>query len=163
MAKLKRPSIGDLIALPIENKFAIGLVVRINNDKIPLGNFYGKLFSTIPESIDELKIDFAKPILIKEFGSQGLRDGTWKIIGTLPNFKKQDFPVPVFYTHTKPFKPQLVYFDDNMNEIKRISIEESEAVKYTDYPETGLSGSGFIEKRLERIIIGKSYSTDASL
>ena len=121
-----------------------------------MGNFYGKLFNTVPESIEELKIDFTKPILIKEFGSQGLRDGTWKILGLLPNFKKQDFPVPIFFTHTKPFKPQLVYFDDNMNEIKRQSIEESEVDKYKDFPQTGLAGSGFIEKRLKRLITKKA-------
>lgn len=156
MAKLKRTNIGDIISLPIENEFAIGLVTRINDDKIPLGNFYGKLFNTVPESIEELKIDFTKPILIKEFGSQGLRDGTWKILGLLPNFKKQDFPVPIFFTHTKPFKPQLVYFDDNMNEIKRQSIQESEVDKYKDFPQTGLAGSGFIEKRLKRLITKKA-------
>ena len=29
MAKLKRTNIGDIISLPIENEFAIGLVTRI--------------------------------------------------------------------------------------------------------------------------------------
>jgi hypothetical protein len=153
MAKRQKPKEGDIISLPVEEKYAIGLITRIDEDNTPLGYFYEQLFNEPVISFD--KLNFHEPILIKRFGSQGFNDNTWKILGCLPNFKRSDFPVPVFFTHTKPFKPELVYFDDNMNEIKRHTIEESEAEKYKDNPKTGLGGSGFIEKILRRIIIEK--------
>jgi hypothetical protein len=156
MARIKRPEEGDLIALPIENHYLIGLVSRINDDKIPLGYFYHHIFTELPKSIEDVSIDFQKPILIKEFGSQGFRDGTWKILGSMPNFKRDNFPVPLFFHHTKPFKPVLVYFDDSMNEVRRLTIEEIEVDNYKDFPQTGLGGSGFIEKRLKRLITEKA-------
>ncbi|RDB03721.1 hypothetical protein [Runella aurantiaca] len=159
MVRVKKPKEGDLIALPIENQCAIGLVTRVDDYKTPLGYFFSRLFNQPPQSIDDLLIDFQKPVLIIKFGFQGFKDGTWKILDSLPNFKRGDFPVPVFFTHTKPFKPQLVYFDDNMNEIRRQSIEESEAQKYKDYPETGLGGSGFVEKKLKRLITEKLFTS----
>jgi hypothetical protein len=158
MAKLKKPKEGELITIPIEGKYAVGLVTRINTNKIPLGYFYSTLFTQIPNSVDNLLIEFQNPILIIEFGSQGFKDGTWSIIGSLPNFERANFPVPVFYHHTKPFKPVLVYFDDNMDEIKRQTIDESEIEQYKEYPETGLAGSGFIEKRLKRLITEKALN-----
>jgi hypothetical protein len=159
MPKIIKPKVGDLIQLPIDDKFAIGLVIRVDSDNTPLGYFYHKLYD-FEININNLNLDFFNPLLIKKFGFQGFMDGTWKILGSKPNFKREDFPVPVFYTHTLPFKPQLVYFDDEMNEVKRVTLEESDQEKSINYPQTGLAGSGFIEKRLKRLILEKENLED---
>lgn len=43
-----------------------------------------------------------------------------------------------------------------MNEVSKHTIEESEAEKFKDNPQTGLAGSGFIEKMLKNLIIQKT-------
>ena len=152
MARIKLKE-GDVITLPILDKYVVGLITRIDKDKIPLGYFYGHLTDTGYTDAQQVKIDFNKPIFIKQFGFQGFKDNSWKVLGSLPNFRRSDFPVPVFFHHTLPFKPVLVYFDDDMNEIRRQAIEETEIDRYKDYPRTGLSGSGAVEIMLRKLLI----------
>lgn len=144
---------GDVITLPISNKYVVGLITRIDENKIPLGYLYGHLTDTRYTDIGQVRIDFNKPVFIGRFGFQGFKDNSWQIIGNLPNFLRSDFPVPVFFRHTLPFKPVLVYFDDDMNEIRRQAIEETEIDRYKDYPRTGLSGSGAVEIMLKKLLI----------
>ena len=152
MARIKLKE-GDLITLPLLNKFAVGLITRIDEDKIPLGYFYSHLTDTRYTELKQVNIDLDRPIFIKQFGFQGFKDNSWQVIGNLPNFLRSDFPVPVFFHHTLPFKPVLVYFDDDMNEIRRQAIDEGEIERYKDYPRTGLSGSGAVEIMLRKLLI----------
>lgn len=152
MARIKLKE-GDVITLPISNKYAVGLITRIDEDKIPLGYFYSHLTNTRYTDIGQVSIDFSRPVFIERFGFQGFKDNSWQVIGNLPNFLRSDFPVPVFFHHTLPFKPVLVYFDDDMNEIRRQTIDEGEIGHYKDFPRTGLSGSGAVEIMLRKLLI----------
>jgi hypothetical protein len=151
MAKNRKFKEGELFHVPIAGKYILALVTRVNNG-IPLGFFYDTLYDQIPLLSDILAVNFQKPILIAKFGSQGFKDGTWGLIGILPNYKRSDFPMPVFFHHTLPFKPVLVFFDDDMNELRREAIEESKVANYKNYPTIGLGGSLYIEKKLTKIL-----------
>ena len=152
MPKLKKLQEGDIICIPIKEKFVLCLVTRISNLKTPLGYFYNGVFDNVPDLSMTLNLEFKNPIYIREFGFQGLKSGKWKIIGRYPNFKREFFPLPRFIRHVPPFKPILVQYDENLNELESTPIKDEDLKKYAGLPETGLGGAGYIEKKLEMLL-----------
>ena len=100
--------------------YGVGLITRISSDKhrIPLGYFFKHKYVLIPTMIDFDLIKKNKTILIRKFGIQGIRNGTWHIINRLADFNRTDWPIPVFLRHTEPFPPRLIQYDDNLDEIE---------------------------------------------
>jgi hypothetical protein len=152
VTKKIRTKEGDVFVLPVDEKFAIGLTVRLDKSRIALGYFYKSLFEINDLTFESLNIDFRKPILIKQFGIQGFNDGTWKIIAKLPEFKRDDFPVPEFF-YMGGADPQLVYFNNEMNETGRKFISTEEVDKFKNYlAQAGLAGSVALEILLKKRI-----------
>ena len=104
----------------------------------------------MPHSIETVDQDFNKPIHIAEFGIQGFKDETWKIIGVLPGFDRKNFPIPVFFQKNTIIKSALIYYDDNMIEVKRVYIPDEEIEQYKNLPPSGLGGSKYIEEILKK-------------
>ena len=134
--------------------FCIGMITRISKQKIPLCYFFKNVHQQTPSLNTFLDIKNEPILLIQEAGIQGFKDGSWVIIGRNDDFRRSDWPVPIFFHHTQPFKPQLIYFDDDMNEIKRESVNPNDIHSFSLLPRAGLGGSRFIEKILSKIIAG---------
>jgi hypothetical protein len=148
MARVKLKE-GDIFKLPVNNSFCYGLIVRLNTSKIPFGYFYKEV--SILEEENKFELSFDNLIYIHQFGIQGFKDGTWQIIGSLKKFKREDWPMPVFYQKTDLLPANLIYLNDNLEEYKRERATLSED-NYKNFPSTGLGGSLFIEKKLAKIL-----------
>lgn len=143
---------GEVFTIPIGEKYGIGLITRLSKAKIPFGYFYSFLFQDPPE-ISCLEFDKKNIIYASQFGIQGFKDGTWKILGSLMNFDRKEWPMPVFYQKRELLPGELVYIDDNLVEYKREKAPLNEE-EYKNYPSTGLGGSGYIEKKIAKLLEG---------
>lgn len=141
--------LGQVFAVPLESCYAIGIITREQNE-ILLGYFLKQTFKELP-ALDDIKLNSAEFILIKKYGSRGLDKGTWIGLGIMSNFNIADWQVPVF-KRMDSISGQYyrVYYDDKLNEIKTEPVEQGD--NPDKYPDDGLAGYGFVEKRLVRLL-----------
>ena len=59
-----------------------------------LGYFFGPILPSLPTTPIELRAGDAGYVTL--FGHLGLLDGTWAVIGPLPRFDREQWPVPAF-------------------------------------------------------------------
>jgi hypothetical protein len=137
MGKIKLKE-GDIFEFSVSNISIRGLITRVGIDNIPLGYFF--------VNSSNLNFETDRPILIKQFGFQGFKDKTWKIIENYKKFSKSNFPIPKFVHQTNPYPAELISYNDDLIEIKREKIPNENLEEYSLYPRAGLGGSGFIEK-----------------
>jgi hypothetical protein len=87
------------------------------------------------------------PILVEQFGDLGLLDGTWPVLGQLPGWRREAWPMPAF-GHRELITGRYLrveYADDGSDEVSRTPISRAE---FDALPTAGLAGKGFLEKRL---------------
>jgi hypothetical protein len=138
---------GDLFSVPVENAESIvGLIVRVNKNKI-LAYF----FRTATDASSTKGFEKDKVLLIKLCSTLGLDKHEWNIIGRLENWNIKDWPVPVFKRVDVISKEcYQIYYNDALEETSM--SKAFDCVSLGDYPEDGLAGYGFIEKRLARLL-----------
>jgi hypothetical protein len=143
---------GDIFSVPIEDYYIIGIITRISSLKVPFGFFYKSKFKE-PPIVEEIDFDNKESeIMFKgKFGIQGFKKQTWKIIGSIKKFDKENWPLPVFYNKRFSLPGELIYLDDNLDVYKREKAPLSEE-SYEDFPDIDLAGSGYIEKRLSKLL-----------
>jgi len=137
---------GDVFVVPLRSHgYGLGLIARKNKDII-LGYFFNIRFDELPGCIDYDLLEKHRVIFAKQFGSPGLKGGTWVIIGHLQNWKREDWPVPTFCREDPLLGIYFaVHYNDNLECIGEEKIPESLAAKmYKD----SLAGYGSIEKTL---------------
>jgi hypothetical protein len=146
--------VGKLFMVPLENKgYALGLAVR-QDSSIILGYFSKKYYLTIPQSIEECKIDKKNICLIAIFGILGIKNKEWTIIGNLPEFDINDWGIPEFAQKDDLLDCHFkIIYDDNLEEIKRVKINETEAKKLFS---AGVFGYGLIEAILSEKLCTKN-------
>jgi len=143
---------GDIFLVPIENFYIAGLITRISSLKVPFGYFYKTKFKE-PPKVGDLNFANDNEIILKcKFGVQGFRKQTWKTIGSLKGFERQKWPLPIFYDKSLSLMGELIYLDDNLDELKREKAPYGEE-NYKNYPDTGLGGSVYIEKKLAKLLL----------
>lgn len=152
MARVKLKE-GDVFILPIGESYGIGIISRLSKTKIPFGYFYNILLQTQPK-IESLDLSKENTIYCSQFGIQGFKDGTWKILGNLKDFERKNWPMPIFYQKRELLPGELVYIDDDLEEYKRERAPLNEE-EYKNYPSIGLGGSGYIEKKLAKLLLVK--------
>ena len=144
---------GDLFAVPLrDGGYGVGLAIRASSDGVVVGYFFRARFEEPPrpEEIGSLSRDEA--VWVKAFGDLRLLDGAWPVLGPLPGWRREEWPMPAFgrdESLTKRFL-RVEYDDDNPNSRPRetpITEEEFERL-----PLDGLAGAGSVEKRLTRLL-----------
>ena len=70
------------------------MIARADEQGIVLGYFFGPMLASLPTAPVELHASDA--IYVTRFGHLGLLGGTWPIIGQLPGFDRDRWPVPLF-------------------------------------------------------------------
>jgi hypothetical protein len=145
---------GNIFSIPLEDKgYLLGLIAR-QHKNIALGYFFNNNYLNIPKNIQECIIDKDNVCLIGLFGILGIKNNKWKIIGKLPDWNINDWPLP-------PLKQQdpllniyyKITYDDTLKEIKRTKINKEEAEKLYS---GGIHGYGAIEIILNKTLT-KSY------
>jgi hypothetical protein len=144
---------GDVFAVPLrDGGYGIGVVARMDGRGIVLGYFFGERHDDPPEPGDVHGSKPADSVHILRFGDLGLIRGEWPVIGPLPGWNREEWPMPAFgrqqdltgrclrveYPHDDPSGPP--------REVE-ISSDELAAL-----PEDGLAGFGFVEVRLTRLL-----------
>jgi hypothetical protein len=149
MTKRNKYHAGQVFAIPLEGFYAVGIIVRENKGTL-LGYFLKQQFKDLPviESIDWSKADY---ILKKQFSSLGLDKGAWTIIGVAPGFDSASWELPIFKRmDALDGQYYKVFYDERL---KETGIHVMDADDNPDkYPDDGLAGYGFIEKRLTRLL-----------
>jgi hypothetical protein len=148
---------GDIFAVPLPSGgWAIAVVARIApGGRVVVGHFFGPRLPAVPAT-GNLNLTAQDSILTARFGDLGIVQGSWKRLGRLGSFKRQQWPMPVFHRqvpHTGQFL-RVSYRDDNPNSTPdEIGISEQEARRL---PEDSLFGSTAIERVLGSMLPERS-------
>lgn len=149
MKKITNYKIGDLIAIPLDKGYSVGLIANASSYGM-LCYFFSPRFERLP-TVSMVNVSKENVVLVKLCSDLGIHKNKWIVIGELPNFNQTDW-------NTRFFKRQDVlsnefYVIEYNNELKEINswLSEDES-SIIEYPEDGLAGSGFIEKRLSKIL-----------
>ena len=78
--------------------YGIGLIARMRAGYggVLLGYFFGPRLVEPPE-IDRLReLAAADAVMVRLFGHRDIRQGRWSIIGGIPGWKREQWPMPTF-------------------------------------------------------------------
>lgn len=102
---------GDVFAVPLEDGgYGIGLVARATGGWV-LGYFFDRIHVELPD-LDALLLERDSAIAVERFGDDGLLNGTWPILGRIPAWNREAWPMPWFvngYLDGQMFR-QLTFF-----------------------------------------------------
>jgi len=149
---------GTWFAVPLPTGgFGVGRVARCNGRGEVFGYFFGPRWSTIPklEKTSELKPEDA--ILRRMFGDLGLVRGSWAILGTPKDWRREDWPMPpLLYIDDISGKAWLRYYDENALGpfLRQNRCDPSE---HLDAPRDGLSGKGALETWFDKALIAREF------
>jgi hypothetical protein len=144
---------GNVFAVPLrDGGFGIGVAARMDGKGAVLGYFFDRRYGRPPGIADVGDLSALDAVLVQIFGDLGLVRGTWPVIGPLPDWRREGWPMPAFGRHEELTGRyfRVEYSDDDPNSRPRetpISQEEFERL-----PEDGAAGFGFIEARLNRLL-----------
>jgi hypothetical protein len=141
---------GNLVAVPVSGYgYVIGLIAYTNK-RIMLGFFFNKTYLDIPSKVEPYELNKKKLLLVARFSSLRIESGEWPLIKSPIDFKKIDWPIPVFKMKDpltgKYFS--LEYKEDLLEESRRL-ITENEAIKLYD---DGLYGSVALQNKFYRLL-----------
>jgi Immunity protein 26 len=128
--RLERPDCpeGSVFLVPLpKGGFARGVIARANGPLF-LGYFFGPAFPTA-DGVTLSGLDPANAIFRGRFGELSFRNGSWRILGPLLDFKRENWPVPGFLTMLCGVKGPLCarYSDDLVLVVSAERISEDEA------------------------------------
>lgn len=89
---------GDVFSVPQRNnKYCIGIIARMAPmGKILLGYFFGSIYDEIPKFDDLPKLHPSNAIKVLRFGDLSILNGDWSILGKIPDWNKETWPMPKF-------------------------------------------------------------------
>ena len=121
---------GDVFAVPLrQGGYGIGLVAR-EHKTLTLGYFFKKIYSSVPDDIDITDINKWEVVLIGKFSSMGIENGEWPLIKIIPDYNRNEWPIPVLKMQ-EPLSEKYfaVVYDDTLINDERYLISEEEAKK----------------------------------
>lgn len=146
---------GTAFAVPLREgeKFAVGLVARAApRGRILLGYFFGPARDRVPDLQELAGAGPSAAAYVARFGDLGLVDGSWPVIGRLPDWDRERWPNPQFCRSVDDGRLALAvaYADDDIGElIDETRVSDADC---RELPEDGMAGSGFVELRLTRLL-----------
>ena len=153
---------GEMFSFPVGNgDFGVGLVARTDGRDISLGYFFRRKFNHIP-TIEEVGVLHSSDVVyISRFGALGFKQGTWNVIGHMPSWDRDSWPMVSFWSKD-PLTGRLHrhdFPDDNPHGlgVRRPVASRAEIEGLPEGP--GLAGHRFVELRMGRLLHG---ATDAS-
>lgn len=149
---------GDSFAVPLTGGgWAIAVIARIApGGRVVVGHFFGPRLPALPAVGSLRALQPQDSILTARFGDLGIVQGKWKPLGQLGSFKREQWPMPVFY-RTVPHTGQLLrvsYRGENPNAIPdEVIISQQEAGRL---PEDSLFGAAAVERVLASMLPPRS-------
>jgi hypothetical protein len=142
---------GTLFAVPLRNGgFARGVVARAAPEGAVLyGYFFGPKLSSLDDVEPErLRPEFAIAQMV--FGDLGLINGEWKIIGSLPGWRRSDWCMPDFIRRD-PVGGRAWRVRRSDNDPSKVESEELVAFD-ANLPPNISSGYGAVEIKLTKLL-----------
>lgn len=154
MARKKLPyKEGDWLAVPLrDGGYALGLAARVNGKGIVLGYFFGPRYTSPPSPIEIEGRQSQDAIFVGQFGDPGLLDGSWPVVGAVPGWQREDWPVPVFGRRDRrdPTITWRSHYDENT--LRFVREERVAPDQIAGLPKESLSGYGFVEIHLSMLL-----------
>ena len=144
---------GDWFVVPLrDGRFAVGLAARVSPDGILFGYFFGPAQARVPEKGDVVASKPNEAVLIGQFGHLGLSSGTWKLLGSLPQWDRTQWPAVPLIRYEEPAGRtyRMVYCDVDPGVV--ISEERVTPGPDEQGPRDGLMGAGFVERGLTKAL-----------
>lgn len=143
---------GDWIAVPLRNGgYALGLVGRMDGQGGIVGYFFGPRQREVPHLTDAHGLAPIDAILIRRFGDLELIRGNWPILGRLPGWDRNVWPLPSFgrIALDNSWATRVEYDETTLDFVREVPVSLEEAQQL---PEDGLSGAGAVEIRLTKLL-----------
>jgi len=142
---------GDIFCVALRTSGAcLGVIARLSKDrKIVLGYFFGEKVPACPDARTVPQLQPQNALTITMFGALSLKDGSWPIIGRMPNWDRQNWPMPKFIRRNSLIKRAWLvsYSDDDPS----WPVAEEPCDFDTDgYGRDSLWGAEFVELFLTR-------------
>lgn len=143
---------GDAFAVPLGGgEYVLGVIARMDGRGVILGYFFGPRMCTLParDEIPHHRLEDA--VLVQMFGDPGILSGTWPILGQVPGWAAESWPMPCFGRRDiVSGQPLRVRCDENT--LMEVSVERTSSEEVEKLPDASLAGAQFIEARLSHII-----------
>lgn len=143
---------GDCFAVPLRDSgFARGVVARMNGKGAIFGYFFGPRMALACEGEDFSTLVPDNAILLRDFGDLGLLNGKWTILGKMPEWNRDEWPMPpLIRVDETEGRAWLSHYDDSSFEC--LMEEEVDPSLVSSYPQDGTSGYGAVEIRLTKLL-----------
>ena len=95
---------GSWFAVPIEDgaAYVLGLVARCNRSVNVFAYFFDHVFEGQPPTLDDAQdLTASDAAWIMHTGGQAMIERRWPVVGTLPGWDPDDWPVPVLRARSK--------------------------------------------------------------
>lgn len=116
---------GTLFAVPLRRGgYAVGVVARTSTQgKILLAYLFGPARQSVPPADDVKNLRPQDALRVARVGDLSLLDKTWPVIGQLPAWKREEWPMPPFVRRDDIAKKawRVQYADNDAN---RVATEE---------------------------------------
>lgn len=147
---------GSVFAVPLRSGgYAVGVVARFTAEKyhgggVLLGYFFGSKHETVPTAAVIEALDPHKALAVLKFGALSLLSGEWPIIGSVTDWKREDWSLPDFVRKDDISKRawRVRYSDDNLVQ----PISEEPTPYDSPLQKDSVAGAGFVELRLTRLL-----------
>lgn len=143
---------GCWIAVPLAKRggYGFGVIARCKSG-ICLGYFFAPRHSRVPSIADAEGLKPEQAVLIEMFGDMGLIKDGWPIVGYLSDWKREEWPIPVFSreSHGAYF---LVHYDDDDPTGRYLREERTSGQEANKYFADGLSGHMALSIGLDRAL-----------
>lgn len=139
---------GDWFAVPLEGGgYALGLIARMRGSGV-FGYFFGRRYSKVPSLADAASLTPSDAIQRLIFGDLDLLEGRWAVLGSLPDWDRQAWPMPSF-VHKDVLSGRLYIRTYDENSLRLLSERRASAdEEATGLPEDGSFGAGAVISRL---------------
>lgn len=150
---------GTWFAVPLRrtSRFAIGVAARLSGKGRVLGYFFGPDRGQVPSLPDVCALKASQAILVMQFGDLGLIKGKWPVLGTCADWKRAEWPVPVFSRIDKIANVAwtIRYSDHDLTFVGEDRVDPALASRY---PDDGLAGADAVGLRLARMLSARGGS-----
>ena len=139
------------VPLPQTSRFAVGIAARLNGKGKVVGYFFGPDREQVPSLAEVCELKAQQAILVMQFGDLGLIEGTWPILGTCGDWKREEWPLPVFSRIDKIENVAwtVTYSDDTLALVREDRVDPARAAHH---PDDGLAGADAVGLQLARIL-----------
>lgn len=154
---------GDWFAVPLQGGgYALGLIARMKpNSSGLLGYFFGPRYSEIPKLAAAAQLHSTDAIERLIFGDLDLLERNWPVLGALPGWNRQQWPLPSFAGRDLVSgRPHIrTYDEDSLEMVSERWVRDADIA---GLPQDGLFGAGAVVSRLSRVIQEQEQGISAS-